>query len=105
MTHWTQVGQQRLGSGELLLYSRYGEENSPHTQGFALMLSKQAQNALIGWEFMGQGSSKAPSEQRKRAFQWTSFNAMRLPKTTMKTLKTNSTIGCNQSSRSVQPRT
>ncbi|VDP46545.1 unnamed protein product [Schistosoma margrebowiei] len=42
--------QQRLTSGELLLYSGHGEENVPHTQGVALMLSKQAQNALMGWE-------------------------------------------------------
>ncbi|VDO75828.1 unnamed protein product [Schistosoma margrebowiei] len=33
-----------------MLYSAYKEENAPHTQGVALMLSKQAQNALIGWE-------------------------------------------------------
>ncbi|VDP24107.1 unnamed protein product [Schistosoma margrebowiei] len=42
-THWTQVGQQRLVSGELLLYSGHEEENAPQTQGVALMLSKQAQ--------------------------------------------------------------
>ncbi|VDP45111.1 unnamed protein product [Schistosoma margrebowiei] len=46
-THWTQVGQQRLTSGELLSYSGHEEENAPHTQRVALMLSKQAQNALI----------------------------------------------------------
>ncbi|VDP50600.1 unnamed protein product [Schistosoma margrebowiei] len=28
-THWTQVGQQRLASGELLLYSGHEEENAP----------------------------------------------------------------------------
>ncbi|KAH9591731.1 Craniofacial development protein 2 [Schistosoma haematobium] len=49
-THWTQVGQQRLASGELLLYSGHEEENAQHTQGVGLMRSKQAQNALIGWE-------------------------------------------------------
>ena len=48
-THWTQVGQQRLSSGELLLYSGHEEENAPHTQGVALMLSRKALNALIGW--------------------------------------------------------
>ncbi|VDP38474.1 unnamed protein product [Schistosoma margrebowiei] len=48
-THWTQVGQQRLDSKELLLYSGH-EENAPHTQGVALILSKRAQSALIGWE-------------------------------------------------------
>ncbi|VDP28390.1 unnamed protein product [Schistosoma margrebowiei] len=44
---WTQVGQQ-LASEELLLYSGHEEENAPHTQGVALMLFKQVQNALIG---------------------------------------------------------
>ncbi|VDP78754.1 unnamed protein product, partial [Schistosoma mattheei] len=52
-THWTQVGQQRLTSGELLLYSGHEEENAPHTQGVALMPSKRAQKALIGWESHG----------------------------------------------------
>ncbi|VDP64751.1 unnamed protein product [Schistosoma mattheei] len=49
-THWTEVGQQRLTSEGLLLYSGHEEESAPHIQGVALMLSKQAQNALIGWE-------------------------------------------------------
>ncbi|CAH8678593.1 unnamed protein product [Schistosoma haematobium] len=49
-THWTQVGQQRLTTGEFLLYSDHEEENAPRTQGVALMLYKQTQNALIGWE-------------------------------------------------------
>ncbi|VDP55033.1 unnamed protein product [Schistosoma margrebowiei] len=52
-THWTQVGQQRLTSGEHLLYSGHEEENAPHTQGVSLMLSKQAQKTLIGWESHG----------------------------------------------------
>ncbi|VDP31940.1 unnamed protein product [Schistosoma curassoni] len=47
-THYTQVGQQRLASGELLLYSGHDEENAPHTQGVALKLFKQAQNAITG---------------------------------------------------------
>ncbi|VDO83784.1 unnamed protein product [Schistosoma margrebowiei] len=52
-THRTQVGQQRLASLELLLYSGHQEESALHTQGVTLMLSKQAQNALIGWESHG----------------------------------------------------
>ncbi|VDP70356.1 unnamed protein product [Schistosoma curassoni] len=52
-THWTQIGQQRLASGELLLYSGHEEENAPHTQGVALMLSKQVQKSLAGWESHG----------------------------------------------------
>ncbi|VDP80866.1 unnamed protein product [Schistosoma curassoni] len=58
-THWTQVGQQQIASEELLLYSGHDEENAPHTQGVALMLSKQTQNALIGWESLGPRIIKA----------------------------------------------
>ncbi|VDP08459.1 unnamed protein product [Schistosoma margrebowiei] len=36
-THWTQARQQRIDTEEMLLYSGHEEENSPHTQGFALM--------------------------------------------------------------------
>ncbi|VDP53897.1 unnamed protein product [Schistosoma curassoni] len=64
-THWTQVGQQRLASAELLLYSGYDEENAPHTQGVALMLSKQARNALIGWESHGPRIIKASFKTKK----------------------------------------
>ncbi|VDP49893.1 unnamed protein product [Schistosoma margrebowiei] len=64
-THWTQVGQQRLTSGELLLYSSHEEENAPHTQGVALMLSKQAKNALIGWESHGPRIIKASFKTKK----------------------------------------
>ncbi|VDP27718.1 unnamed protein product [Schistosoma margrebowiei] len=38
--HWVQAGQQRLASGELLLYSGYEKENAPHTQGVALTIIK-----------------------------------------------------------------
>ncbi|VDP76740.1 unnamed protein product [Schistosoma mattheei] len=64
-THWTQVGQQRLASGELLLYSGHEEENVPHTQEVALMLSKQAQNARIGWESHGPRIIKASFKTKK----------------------------------------
>ncbi|VDO83158.1 unnamed protein product [Schistosoma margrebowiei] len=65
-TYWTRVGQQRLASGEFLLYSGHEEGNASHTQGVALMLSKQAQNVLIGLE---SHESKPPSKQRTRALQ------------------------------------
>ncbi|VDP52023.1 unnamed protein product [Schistosoma margrebowiei] len=68
-THWTQVGQQRLTSGELLLYSGHEEENAPHTKGVALMLSKQAQNALIGWKSHGPRIIKASFKTKGRALQ------------------------------------
>ncbi|VDP53977.1 unnamed protein product [Schistosoma margrebowiei] len=71
-THWTQFGQQRLTTGELLLYSGHEEENAPHTQGVTLMLSKQAQNALIGWESHGPRIIKASFKTKKEG---TSMNA------------------------------
>ncbi|VDO48164.1 unnamed protein product [Schistosoma margrebowiei] len=46
-THWIQAGQKRLATGEMLLYSGHEEDNAPHTQGVALMLSKVARNALM----------------------------------------------------------
>ncbi|VDO59702.1 unnamed protein product [Schistosoma margrebowiei] len=64
-THWTQVGQQRLTSGELLLYSSHEEENDTRTQVVALMLSKQAQNALIGWESHGPRIIKSSFKTKK----------------------------------------
>ncbi|VDP48354.1 unnamed protein product [Schistosoma curassoni] len=42
---YTQAGQKILDSGEMLLYCGHDEENAPHTQGFALMLSNEARNA------------------------------------------------------------
>ncbi|VDP49443.1 unnamed protein product [Schistosoma margrebowiei] len=102
-THWTQVGQQRLTSGELLLYSGHEEENVPHTQGVALMLSKQAQNALIGWESHGPRIIKASFKTKKEGITMNIIQCY--APTTMKTLKINSTIGCSQSSRSAKQRT
>ncbi|VDO75932.1 unnamed protein product [Schistosoma mattheei] len=60
-----QVGQQRLALGDLLLYSSHEEVNAPHTQGVALMLSKQAQNALVGWESRGPRIIKASFKTNK----------------------------------------
>ncbi|VDP42230.1 unnamed protein product [Schistosoma curassoni] len=64
-THRTQVGQQRLASGKLLLYPSHEEENAPQTQEVALMLSKQAQNALIGCESHGPRIIKASFKTKK----------------------------------------
>lgn len=50
---WTQSGQKRLMSGEMLLYSGHEEDDASHTEGVALMLSRSAQRALIGWEAHG----------------------------------------------------
>ncbi|VDP32507.1 unnamed protein product [Schistosoma margrebowiei] len=43
----------------MLLYSGHEEDNAPHTQGVALMLSKVARNALVGWESHGSRIIKA----------------------------------------------
>lgn len=52
-TRWTQAGQRRQNSGEMLLYSGHEEEDGQCTQAVALMLSKTAQRALMGWEAHG----------------------------------------------------
>ncbi|VDO49631.1 unnamed protein product [Schistosoma margrebowiei] len=65
-THWTQAGQQRLNTGEKLLYSVHEEESAPHTQGVALMLSKVARNALVGWESHGSRINKASFKTKKK---------------------------------------
>ena len=49
-TRWLQTGQLRLLSGEQLLYSGHTEDGAPHTEGVALMLAPEAQQALVGWE-------------------------------------------------------
>ncbi|VDP54255.1 unnamed protein product [Schistosoma margrebowiei] len=64
-THWTQAGQKRLATGEMLLYSGHEEDNAPHTQGVALMLSKLARNALVGWESHGSRIIKASFKTKK----------------------------------------
>ena len=47
---WTKSGEPVLVTGEKLLFSGHEEENAPHTEGVALMLSKTAQKALLGWQ-------------------------------------------------------
>ncbi|VDP34394.1 unnamed protein product [Schistosoma margrebowiei] len=49
----------------MLLYSGHEEDNAPHTQGVALMLSKVARNALVGWESHGSRIIKASFKTRK----------------------------------------
>ena len=52
-TRWTQSGQMRLTTGEMVLYSGCEEMNAPHIEGVAFMLSQEAQRALITWEAAG----------------------------------------------------
>lgn len=49
-TRWLQAGQLRITSGKMVLYFGHTEEGAPHTEGVALMLAKEAQRSLIGWE-------------------------------------------------------
>ena len=65
-TRWTQSGQRRLMTGELILYSGHEEEGAPHTEGVALMLQKQAQKSLIGWEAKGPRIMTATFKTKKR---------------------------------------
>ena len=46
-TRWTQTGQFRLATGELILYSGHTHDGAPHTEGVGFMLSKQAEKALV----------------------------------------------------------
>ena len=52
-TRWTQSGQVRLNTGEMILYSGHEQKDAQHTEGVALMLSHEAHNALINWEAAG----------------------------------------------------
>lgn len=47
---WLQSGQIRLITEETLSFSGPTEEGAPHTEGVRLMLSLEAQRALIDWE-------------------------------------------------------
>ena len=42
-----------------MLYSDHEEDNAPHTQGVAFMLSETTQRALTGWEAYGPRILKA----------------------------------------------
>ncbi|KAK7097079.1 hypothetical protein V1264_004109 [Littorina saxatilis] len=65
-SRWTGSGQRRLVTGEMLRFSGHEEEGAPHTRGVALMLSKTAQRALIGWEAHGPRILTATFRTKKR---------------------------------------
>jgi hypothetical protein len=50
---WTAAGQTRLTTEEVVLYSRHEQNNTPLTEGVSLMLTRQAQNALVAWAAIG----------------------------------------------------
>ena len=49
-TRWIKSGEKNCGNDIKILYSGHEDENAPHTEGVALMISQTAQKALIGWE-------------------------------------------------------
>ncbi|VDP67620.1 unnamed protein product [Schistosoma curassoni] len=49
----------------MVLYSGHEEENAPHTQGIALMLSKGTRNSLVGLESHGSTIIKASFKTKK----------------------------------------
>ena len=50
---WTQTGQLRLTTGELIVDSGHEEEAAPHSEDVVLLLRKEARKAPIGWEARG----------------------------------------------------
>ena len=65
-TRWTGTSRIRLATGEMILYSGHEEEDAPHSQGVALMLSSAAQRALIGWQAHGPRLITASFRTKKR---------------------------------------
>ena len=45
---WKRAGQIHLTTGELILYSGHMDDNAVHSEGVAIMISKEAQRTLIG---------------------------------------------------------
>ena len=68
-TRWLQAGQVRLTTGELVLYSGHEDEAAAHTEGVAIMLSRTAQRALIGWEAHGPRIVTASFRTKKKGIQ------------------------------------
>lgn len=51
-TRWMQAGKLVLSSRETVLFSGHVEDSTPHSEGVALMLSREAAKSLIGWELV-----------------------------------------------------
>ena len=62
-THWSQSGQRKLKTGELILFS--GEEEL-HRRGVAMFLSKRVSKTLRGWEAHGPRIIMASFTTKKR---------------------------------------
>ena len=68
--------KKRLALGELLIFSGHKREDAPLTQGVALMLSKTAQRAFIGWEAHGPRFLVANCRTNKRKSNYMSSSTM-----------------------------
>ncbi|KAJ3603189.1 hypothetical protein NHX12_030932 [Muraenolepis orangiensis] len=49
-TRWTQSGEVKLPSGQSVIYSGHEEDGANHTEGVAIMMTKETRKALIAWE-------------------------------------------------------
>ena len=49
-TRWTQLGEVKLSSGQSVIYSGHEEDGANHTEGVAIMMTKETRKALIAWE-------------------------------------------------------
>jgi hypothetical protein len=48
-TRWISTGKTILATGEVVLYSGHQEEDSPHTEGVAFMITKEA-SKVLSWK-------------------------------------------------------
>ena len=48
-TRWNGRGKMRLASGDTIIYSGH-EEDQPHTHGVALLMTPEANQALLSWK-------------------------------------------------------
>ena len=67
------IWSEKVVSGEMILFSGHEEEDAPHTEGVALMLSRSAQKAV--GNHMGKGSSELHLEQNRRKSSSASYSA------------------------------
>ena len=51
-TRWTLVGQLRLSTGELLMYSGHPEDNAPHSKGVGMTLNPASARSLMEWNMV-----------------------------------------------------
>ena len=80
-----------------MLYSGHEEENAPHTEGVALLLSHQAYNALVGWEALGPRMMHASFKTRMEKIQLNSIQCYAPTTDKDEGTKEDFTTNCKQS--------